>query len=82
MECQLATRLVLLPGEGDISGEYAPWFGLLDHMGRLEKAPASAFSARNHSVCRDVHSASPGQLAALWTLGGSHPCMFLTLTVP
>ena len=39
---QSAIHLVLPPGEGDTSsGEYAPWFGLLDHRGRLE-GPSSA----------------------------------------
>ena len=41
---------VLPPGEEGISGEHASWFGLLDHIGRLEKAPASTFDACEHSV--------------------------------
>ena len=73
---------VLPPGEGDISGEYAPWLGLLDQMGRLEKAPASAFGTCGHSVCCDLCAIAPGHFAALWTTGSSHPCMVLSLKVP
>lgn len=40
--CQSATHLVSPPGEGGISEEFALWSGLLDYMGRLERAAASA----------------------------------------
>ena len=82
MEWRSATHLVLPPGEGDICGEYASWFGLLDHFGRFEKAPASAFGARDHSVCWKSFAVTSGQLAALWTTGSNHPCIFSALTMP
>ena len=74
--------LVLSPGDGDISRVYVQWIGLLDDMGRLERAPARVSDWCDHSVSCDWCEASSEQVAAVRTTGGSYPCVFLALKVP
>ena len=68
-------HLLLQLCEWGISVEYALWFGLLDHRGRLVRILASTCSPCDRSVCYVRYEASPEQFAAPGTAGDSHPAI-------
>ena len=53
---RLATHMACPPGKGNISGVYAPCFGSIAHVGRLERAPASASDHVTFTELRPVRS--------------------------